>query len=96
MFFSPMLAPLFQQDPHLISRTLAESRELFATLSDVEKRLGTARERPEDLELAQQTAHRLRNRQVLLFVIRNQINYHDPEIEYLCQYVPHTYDAQEA
>jgi hypothetical protein len=91
-----MLAPLLQQDPHLVTRTLTEARELFATLNEVEKRLGTSAERPGDLGLAQQTAHRIRNRQVLLLVFRKHLHYHDPEIEFLCRFVPQKYEVQEA
>jgi hypothetical protein len=88
-----MIAALFQQDPYLVDRTLAESRDLFATLNDVEKRLGTPDEKPGDVGLAQQTAHRIRNRQVLLLVIKNQLNLQDPELDYLCRYEPRRYDA---
>jgi hypothetical protein len=89
-----MITPLLKQDPHLISRTLSEARELFSTLNDVERRLGTPAEKPGDLGLAQHTAHRIRNRQVLLMVIKNHLHYHDPEIEYLCRYVPDPCEAK--
>jgi hypothetical protein len=88
-----MIAALFQQDPYLVDRTVAEARILFATLNDVEKRLGTPDEKPGDLGLARQTAHRIRNRQVLLLVIKNHLNLNNPEIEFFCQYVPRRYSA---
>jgi hypothetical protein len=45
------------------------------------------------LGLARQTAHRIRNRQVLLLVIKNHLNLNNPEIEFFCQYVPRRYSA---
>ena len=88
-----MIAALFQQDPYLVDQTLTAARLLFATLNDVEKRLGTPGEKPDDRGLAQQTAHRIRNRQVLLLVIKTHLNLNNPEIEFLCQFVPHRYEA---
>jgi hypothetical protein len=88
-----ILTALFQQDPYLISRTIAEARSLLARLEAIEKRLGTTLEEPGDLELAQETAHRIRSRQVLLMVIRDHVSPVDPEIDRLCRALPRRYDT---
>jgi hypothetical protein len=91
-----MLSTLFEHDPHLAGRTIAEARTLLANLNDIEKRLGTHEEKPGDLGLARETARRIRNRQVLLLVIRNHLPAADPDIEYLCEVMPPRFDGPTA
>ena len=91
-----MLTTLFEHDPHLAGRTIAEARVLVARLEDIEKRLGTNEEKPGDLGLARETARRLRNRQVLLLVIKDHLHSTDPDIKYLCEIVPSRFEVPQA